>query len=66
MIVRSSLIRFIYYKVDLAARCGRVDVGERLLKKVENEGTYISVETKTALLKVSFGDLFRKRTHTNL
>ena len=37
--------------VDMTARCGDISQGERLLEKVEKEGTYISVQTKTALLK---------------
>ena len=39
--------------VDMAARCGKFAEGETLLEKVAKEGTFISVETKTALLKVS-------------
>lgn len=39
--------------VDMAARCGRIAEGEMLLEKTANEGTFISIETKTALLKVS-------------
>ena len=37
--------------VDMAARCGRIAEGEMLLEKIAKEGTHISVETKTALLK---------------
>eukprot|EP00536_Pseudo-nitzschia_multiseries_P008820 jgi/Psemu1/257595/estExt_Genewise1Plus.C_2310067 len=37
--------------VDMAARCGNIAEGEKLLEKVTKEGTHISVETKTALLK---------------
>ena len=39
--------------VDMAARCGRIAEGEMLLEKIAKEGTFISIETKTALLKVS-------------
>ena len=37
--------------VDMTARCGDISQGEKLLEKVKKEGTYISVQTKTALLK---------------
>jgi len=37
--------------VDMAARCGNIAEGEKLLEKVTKGGTHISVETKTALLK---------------
>mmetsp|Transcript_11422 Transcript_11422/g.27317 ORF Transcript_11422/g.27317 Transcript_11422/m.27317 type:complete len:742 (+) Transcript_11422:49-2274(+) len=37
--------------VDIAARCGNIAVGEKLLEKVAKEGNDISVEMKTALLK---------------
>lgn len=39
--------------VDMAARCGKIAEGEILLEKVGKKGIFISVETKTALLKVS-------------
>ena len=35
----------------------QMKVGEKLLEKVAKEGITISVETKTALLKVSFGEI---------
>jgi len=37
--------------VDMAARCGNIAEGEILLEKVAKDGTFINVETKTALLK---------------
>ena len=39
--------------VILTIESGDISQGERLLEKVEKEGTYIGRETKTALLKVS-------------
>ena len=53
--------------VDMAARCGRFAEGENLLEKIGKEGTFISVETKTALLKVSSHALMSLRAseHTH-
>ncbi len=48
--------------VDMAARCGQIAEGEQLLEKIAKEGTFISVETKTALLKVSCHALIYPRT----